>query len=166
MKIIFTGRDIQLKVEELAAKIESPDVMLCTLTGAFMFFNDLIKRVDLPCQIDFVKASSFDLEGNRHPTIVQGPFGKTDLTDKHVVLVEDIVDTGETLRRLIIGLKYLEPAKITVVSLLKRKSFKWEPVNKVELLYGFEVAESDWLVGYGLDDNGKHRTLPYIFKKS
>lgn len=164
MKILFTGRDIQLKVQELAAKIESPDVMLCTLTGAFMFFNDLIRKV--PCEIDFVKASSFDLDGHRHPTVVQGPFGKTDLTNKHIVLVEDIVDTGETLFRLIVNLKYFEPAKITVVCLLKRKSFQWEPVNKVELIYGFEVEDKAWLVGYGLDDNGKHRTLPYIFKKS
>jgi hypoxanthine phosphoribosyltransferase len=159
-QILFTEHELSNKVGEIAYKISKkehdfPPVFICVLNGAFMFFTDLVKRVG-ECEIDFIRAKSYD--GMTQSIVKVSKSVEIDISRKDVYLVDDIYDTGETMKALIQHLNMSGPKSITPVTLFKR----WSSHNP-DLIYGFELENESWLVGYGLDDEkGLQRNLKYI----
>ncbi len=162
--VLFTAEQIQERVADLARRIEGEIpadgefVVVGVLKGAFIFMSDLVRRIRRPLACDFVRVSSYDHD--KSTGLVRMEFDMTQpITGKHVLLVEDIVDTGRTLRHLIKHLTTKEPASLKVASLLFKDvgSGMREYVDYI----GFEVPNK-YVVGYGLDTEGLHRSLPYI----
>ncbi len=133
-------------------------VVLSVLKGAFMFTADLIRKFDFTPEVDFIQVASYGNSTESSGKIEK----KTDLTidvrDKDVLIIEDIADTGLTIRYLIEYLKSLG-AKTVKVCVLLNKTAKHKELQ-VDY-YGFEI-ENQFVVGYGLDFNQKYRNLPYI----
>ena len=159
-QILFSEREIQNKVGEIAYHIgkqthEQPPVFICVLNGAFMFFTDLVKRVG-DCEIDFIRAKSY--AGITQGTVKITKSVEIDIEGKDVYLVDDIYDTGETMKALITHLNLSNPKSITPITLFK----KWNAKHP-ELIYGFELQDEAWLVGYGLDnEKGLQRNIKDI----
>lgn len=159
-QVLFTELELQNKIGEIAYQISKkehdfPPVFICVLNGAFMFFTDLVKRVG-DCEIDFIRAKSY--EGITQSTVKVSKSIEIDISRKDVYLVDDIYDTGETMKELIKHLSLNDPKSITPVTLFKR----WSSHNH-DLIYGFELENESWLVGYGLDDEkGLRRNLKHI----
>jgi hypoxanthine phosphoribosyltransferase len=133
--------------------------MVGVLKGAFVFLADLARRVELPLEIDFVAVSSYgaDTESSGVVRIVKDL--DLDISGKHVLLVEDIVDTGLTLAYLVQMLKQRGPASVEVCALLNKPDTR---KVDIEVKYcGFEVPPL-FVVGYGLDYAEKYRQLPYV----
>lgn len=159
-QILFTEHEISNKVGEIAYKIsrkehDFPPVFICVLNGAFMFFTDLVKRID-ECEIDFIRAKSY--MGITQTSVSISKSVEIDIARKDVYLVDDIYDSGETMKALIQHLNLSNPKSITPITLFKR----WSSHNP-DLIYGFELQDESWLVGYGLDDEkGLQRNLKHI----
>ena len=120
-----------------------------------MFFTDLVKHVD-ECEIDFIRAKSY--MGITQTSVSISKSIEVDIARKDVYLVDDIYDTGETMKELIKHLSLNDPKSITPVTLFKR----WSSHNH-DLIYGFELENDSWLVGYALDDDkGIRRNLKHI----
>ncbi len=152
-KVLETGRILS---EELADK---EPVFICILKGSILFFADLIRAVTTPLEIDFLKASSYGA-GTKSPGIVEMAFDlKIDLTDRHVVLVEDIVDSGNTLEYIQNFIKKLKVASLTTCTLLDKPDRRQVDVCVDHSCF---VIPDAFVVGYGLDYNQKFRNLPYI----
>jgi len=158
--ILFTELEIQNKVGEIAYKIkkrnhEEPPVFICVLNGAFMFFTDLVKHMD-DCHIDFIRAKSYT-DTTQGEIYITKPV-EMDITGKDVYIVDDIYDSGNTMKRLIKHLEYGNPNSLTPVTLFKRYSSE-DP----DLIYGFNLENEHFLVGYGLDgENELKRNQKYI----
>lgn len=158
--ILFSEIEIKNKVGEIAYFLnkqthEQPPVFICVLNGAVMFFTDLVKHVG-ECEIDFIRARSY--EGITQGTVKITKSIEVDIEGRDVYLVDDIYDSGETIKALTAHLKLSNPKSITPVTLFK----KWNSSHP-ELVYGFELKDESWLVGYGLDDEkGLKRNQKYI----
>jgi hypoxanthine phosphoribosyltransferase len=135
-------------------------VFIAILNGAFMFASDLIKSISNPCEISFVKVSSYS--GTSSKGRVDELIGlNTDLENKHVIILEDIVDTGITIDKIITLMKAESPASIKVCTLLFKPSAF---LGKKEPDYvGFSIPNK-FVVGYGLDYNEKGRNLREIYQ--
>ncbi len=166
LKVLFTSDQIQARIKEIAEKINKDFVdseelvVVCTLMGAVLFTSDLIRHVNVPVKLEFVKLSSYG-----DSTTSSGRVKPVDLTlpsleDKDVLLVEDIVDTGLTANFLLDYVKMQHKAKrVKFVSMLDKVCARKYPV---QIDYaGFEVDDK-FVVGYGLDHKGFLRNLPYI----
>ena len=159
-QVLFTETEIKNKVGEIAYNIKKrehdfPPVFICVLRGAFMFFTDLVKHMD-ECEIDFIRAKSY--AGITQGTVKITTSIDTDISRKDVYIIDDIFDTGETMNELLRHLKLYDPKSITPVTLFKR----WSS-NHPDLIYGFELTDESWLVGYGLDnEKGFQRNLKHI----
>ncbi len=128
------------------------------LTGAFMFAADLMREIKVPVDIQFMATSSY--EGTQSTGEVKINYDlKKSVNGKHVLLVEDIVDTGTTLKTVMEIMKTREPASIKLASLLYKPARNVHPVT-IDYL-GFEI-EDKFVIGYGLDFDGRYRELPYI----
>ena len=158
--ILFTEQEIKNKVGEIAYKIkkiqhDQHPVFICVLNGAFMFFTDLVKHMG-DCEIDFISAKSY--EGTTQGEIKLLKDITTNITNKDVYLVDDIYDSGNTMNFLINHLQQYTPKSITPVTLFKKDHSHYK-----DLIYGFELTNEHWLVGYGLDDvDGLQRTLSHV----
>jgi hypoxanthine phosphoribosyltransferase len=151
---------ISQMAEEITRDYQGKDlVMVGVLKGAFVFLADLVRRVELPVQIDFVAVSSYgsDTESSGVVRIVKDL--DLEIAGKHVLLVEDIVDTGLTLSYLTGMLRQRGPASVEVCTLLNKSEAR---KVDIEAKYcGFEVPPL-FVVGYGLDFAEKYRQLPYV----
>lgn len=161
---LISEQDIQQRVTELAASInrdyeEKGDLTLVgVLKGAFVFLADLSRRLTIPRQIEFIAISSYE-DGSESGAVRLVMDLRRPIEGKHVLVVEDIVDTGRTLHYLIELLRARDPASIRTCALVRKKSR-----HKVEVpldYLGFDIPDV-WVVGYGLDYAEQHRTLPYI----
>ena len=135
-------------------------LFLVVLNGAFMFASELFKRLTIPCEISFVKLSSYS--GTETTNIIRELIGLDHPLDgRHVVIVEDIVDTGHTMRYTIQKLKDLHAVDVRIATLFfKPKSFQYDyPID----YKGMDIG-NDFIVGYGLDYNQQGRNLPNIYK--
>ena len=161
---VFISKDsIQSRVKELAELINrdyqnQEIILVCVLNGSFIFCADLIRHIKVPVQVEMVSLSSY--EGFESSGQVSFRLDvKQSLVGKNVILVEDIVDTGLTINFLLkhMELKNLQSLKLCSL-LLKRARLKTE----IEVDYlGFDI-EDKFVIGYGLDFDGKYRELPYI----
>jgi hypoxanthine phosphoribosyltransferase len=157
--------DIRKRVDELAAQISTDYadkgelVLIGVLKGAFIFLADLSRRLTIPRHIEFIAVSSYE-----HGSVPSGAVRlvmdvRASIEGRHVLIVEDIVDTGHTLHYLINMLKSRGPASVRTCALL-HKEHKTEVDVDVDYL-GFTIGD-EWVVGYGLDFAERDRTLPYI----
>ena len=168
IETLITSEDIQRRIREIASEIKQDHgskkelVVVGVLKGAFMFMSDLVRHLAMPVRCDFLRVSSYDHDKNTG--VVRMDFDLTQpITDCDVLLVEDIVDTGNTLRYLLEHLQAKKPRKLKVASLLYKDVGKARDlINYV----GFTVPNK-YVIGYGLDSEGLYRSLPYIgvFKK-
>ncbi len=135
-------------------------VFIAVLNGAFMFASDLLKNVSIPAEISFVKVSSYT--GMTNSEEIKELIGlNTNIQGKHVVLIEDIVDTGNTIDKLLVSLEKENPLSVKVCTLLyKPEAFKG--VNKPDYV-GFSIPNA-FVVGYGLDYNDLGRNLNAIYQ--
>lgn len=161
---MFTEEEIHARVAELGAAISDsyPDgdlLVLGLLKGSFIFVSDLVRAITRPLQVDFLVVSSYgnEMVSSGNVRLVYDP--ETELKGKHILLVEDIVDTGRTLARVIEKLEERQPRSIEVCALLDKhiRTFLTRPTRFV----GFD-APNEFLVGYGLDHAENFRHLPYV----
>ena len=157
-KILISQEEIAARIKEIAAQLDKEyagkkPVLVCILKGSFLFFADLVREMKIPVMIDFVSATTDrgkikmvkDLESN--------------IKAKHVLLVEDILDSGNTLYAL---KKYIESRgaeSVKVITLLEKEARRDAPISSDYTC--FTVAD-EFAVGYGLDYAGEYRNLPYI----
>ena len=163
--ILLSAVQIHARVADLAAEIsrdyaQVDDLLLvAVLKGAFIFLADLSRALTIPRSVDFIALSSY----GKHGTTSDGVRLLMDLREpiagKHVLIVEDIVDSGRTLKYLLDTLRARRPASLEACVLTKKPS-RLEVDVPVKYL-GFELPDA-WVVGYGLDYKDRWRTLPYI----
>jgi hypoxanthine phosphoribosyltransferase len=163
-RIVYSQQQIASRVREIGDEIANayPDgelLVLGLLKGSFIFLSDLVREIRRPLQIDFLVAASYGdaMVSSGTVKLVYDP--ETELRGKHILLVEDIVDTGRTLNRLMDLLQARKPRSLEICALLHKHA-------AAELRYptrfvGFD-APNEFLVGYGLDHAENFRHLPYI----
>jgi hypoxanthine phosphoribosyltransferase len=163
-RIAFDSEQIAQRVRELGAEITAryPDgelLVLGLLKGSFIFLGDLVRQIERPIQIDFLVASSYGsgTSSSGEVRLVYDP--ETKLEGKHILLVEDIVDSGRTLNRLMDLLSVRRPQSLEICALLHKHVA--EHLQYPVRFVGFD-APCDFLVGYGLDHAENFRHLPYI----
>jgi hypoxanthine phosphoribosyltransferase len=160
----LTEKIIQQRIEELAKQVNSElagkeVVFLGILNGAFLFAADLFRRIDFPARISFVKLASY--KGTSSSGSIKELIGwNEDINNKTIVVLEDIIDTGNTLERIVDELIMRKAAEIRIAALL----YKPEAYTKqIPLHYiGFEIP-NNFVVGYGLDYDGYGRNLPSVY---
>ena len=162
--IIFTEETIKAKVRELAEQITkdytgTSPVLIGILKGAFIFLADLVRFVDIACEIRFMEASSY---GNSSVTSgevnIDRGFG-FDLGGRDVIIVEDILDTGITLKAIFEDILTCKPNSLKLCCLLDKPSRRKVPIDADYL--GFQCPD-EFLVGYGLDYAERYRNIPFI----
>ena len=164
LKPLFTQDQIQRRVRELAQRISrdyhgKEILFICILKGAFVFLSDLMRHVDVPVQVDFVGVSSYGSETVSSGTIRVTIEGTIPLGGRDVIVVEDIVDSGRTLKFLADELRSKGPQSLRVCCLLDKKSRR--EVEFEADYVGFDIDDL-FVVGYGLDVNEQFRNLPGI----
>lgn len=164
-RLALAGLHIKRAVENLANQINSEykdqDVLFISiLNGSFMFTAELMKKINLQCRISFIKVKSY--AGDASTGNVLDVIGLTEnIEGQHVIVLEDIVDTGTTLSHLHTELKKKKPASLKIASLLF-KPLSYQKNLKIDYV-GIEIA-NEFIVGFGLDYNGYGRNLEDIYK--
>jgi hypoxanthine phosphoribosyltransferase len=163
--VLISEAEIGRRVEELARQISRDYagagelVLIGVLRGAFVFLADLSRRLTVPCRVDFVALSSYGHGSTSHGAVRLVMDLRVNIAGNHVLVVEDIIDSGHTLAYLVAILEARHPASVKTC-VLTRKAGRLE--TEVALDYvGFDIPDR-WVVGYGLDYNDRFRTLPYI----
>jgi len=163
-KILFDSNHILNRVQELGLQIsdeykERNPVLICILRGSVMFLSDLMKNISVGVEIDFLSLSSYGDSTKSSGIVKIRKDIDTEITNRHVIVVEDIVDTGLTLKYIEEYLAKHEPASIKICALLdKPEAHKTD----IRIHYkGFDIG-NEFVVGYGLDFSEKYRNLPYI----
>jgi len=163
--VLISEEEIQSRVLELAEQIsadykdQGEIVLVGVLKGSFIFLADLSRRLSIPRTIEFIAVSSYG-SGSRSSGAVRLVMDvRGNIEGKHVLIIEDIVDTGHTLKYLIGMLDSHGPASVKTCALV-RKAERAEVDVDVDYL-GFDIGD-EWVVGYGLDYAEENRTLPYI----
>ena len=173
MTELIKSHDIDIKTKILAKYIadehrgdKTPIVMICLLKGAFMFYSDLVRNMDIDVEVDFMRVKSY-VAKNKQGDIQILKDLETPIKGKHVYIVDDILDSGNTMAALIeyLGIKW--PQTLNIVTCLKRKETKFDiknyPLIQGVQLHGFEI-DDEWVVGYGMDnDKGHCRNYKSIF---
>lgn len=165
MKPLLNETEIQSKIKEIAQKInldynKEEICVICVLKGSVMFCVDLVKHFDMPMRLECIRLASYGSSTTSSGTVRAVDISLPDLNDRHVLIVEDIVDTGLTAKFLLDFLATNFKTKSTKLCALLDKKCK----RKVEVdadYVGFEIDDK-FVVGYGLDYDGLYRNLPYI----
>ncbi len=164
-KVLISEEDIAKRVAELAAQISrdyaavSDLVLVGVLKGAFIFLADLARRLTIPRTVEFIALSSYGAEAQGSGEVRLVMDLRSSIAGKHVLVVEDIVDTGQTLAYLMRLLAARGPASLEACALVRKPKRGQVPVKLAYL--GFDIPDR-WVVGYGLDLGEWNRTLPYI----
>ena len=162
--ILLTAEQIQQKVSEIAAQLsreyaDKDPVFIGVLKGVVMFYADVVKNVTVPCQMDFMWISSY--KGTSSGEMVVRKDISTDIKGRHVVILEDIYDSGKSLDFAYKHLLEKEPASLRVCTLLDKPEGRKPGITLKPDMVGFEIP-NEFVVGYGLDFNEHYRNLPYI----
>lgn len=162
-EVLYTREFIDAKVQEIAAKIsadygDTEVICVALLKGSFLFFSDLVRYLTCPTLIDFMVVSSY--EGTESTgTVVMKKDMSFDITDKHVLIIEDLVDTGKTLHFLKDHLKDKSPASVKICTFLNKEARRTHPVH---IDYNGIMIEDKFVVGYGMDYDETLRSIPFI----
>jgi hypoxanthine phosphoribosyltransferase len=163
-EILLTESQIAEKVKELGRILSDEyrglnPLVICVLKGAVPFMADLIRQMDIPCEMDFMAVSSYGSSTQSSGVVRILKDLDTPVQNRHVIVVEDIMDSGLTLSRLVELLKHRDAASVKVVTLLDKPDRR-----KVDIspdYSGFTIPD-EFVVGYGLDYAEKYRNLPFI----
>ena len=161
--ILITDRQIARRIKTLAAEIEQDFrdremVVVSLLSGTVMFLADLIRHLNLPLRLDFIGVSSYGA-GTESGDLVFTKELRLDVRGRDVLLVDDILDTGKTMSRVIPKLRLLNPRRIKTCVLLNKAARR---VEKIQADYvGFEIPDY-FVIGYGLDFAERYRNLPFV----
>jgi hypoxanthine phosphoribosyltransferase len=163
-EILVQADDLQRRVRELAADITSDyagrDLLLvCVLKGAVFFLSDLMRQIDVPCEVDFMAVASYGDATDSSGVVRILKDLDAPIEGRDVLIVEDIVDSGLTLQYLMRNLRARGPASLEVCALLTKPSRRKAEVGAKYI--GFEIPNR-FVIGYGLDHAEKHRNLPYV----
>lgn len=162
--VLFSEEQLKRRVREIAAEIEKDyagkEIMLISvLRGSFVFMADLCRAIDLPCTLDFMSVSSYGKGTTSSGQVQITKDLSEDISGRHVIVIEDILDSGNTLSYLLKLLENRHPASIRLCTLLDKPDRRTKPV---QVHYsGFTIPDA-FVVGYGLDYAEKYRNLPYI----
>ena len=162
---VLSGNQIQKKVKELARRISEDYrgkeiVLVGVLKGAFIFLADLVREIDVPAQIGFIRLTSYGSKTSTSGRIRITKDIELDIQGRHVLIVEDIVDSGLTIAYLLSHLKQRRPESIRVCALIDKRERR---KVQVQVDYAGHVVDQGFLVGYGLDFDEKYRNLPEVF---
>lgn len=162
-KPLLTTRQIQVKVKELAQNISKDYVgkeilAVGILKGSFMFFSDIVREIEVPLTLDFIVASSYVKSETSGEVKIHYDI-REDISDKHVLLIDDIVDTGITLNQIRERILTRFPLSLKICTFLDKKERR---EVDIPLDYVGYVIPNQFVVGYGLDYDNKYRNLPYI----
>jgi hypoxanthine phosphoribosyltransferase len=164
LPVLISAEQIHQRVGALAEEI-APHyrgmslTIVGVLTGSLMFLSDLVRRLDVPLRIGFIQASSYRGAATQPGTLHISREVRADVRDRHVLLLDDILDTGQTLRHLVTHLSELGAASVKVAVLLRKQGRQVHPVHAD--FVGFEIPD-EFVVGYGLDYNDEYRYLPHV----
>ena len=172
MTKLFDAEDIRLKTQILAKKISdehrgdgSPVVVIGLLNGAFMFYSELVKNINIDVEVDFMRIKSY-ISKNKQGDVQITKDLETPIKGKHIYIIDDILDSGNTMAKVIEYLEIKWPKSINVVTLLRRKNTPFKLSNYIQEgveMYGFEI-NNEWVVGHGMDnDKGFCRNYQSIF---
>ena len=165
-KVLYSEEQLQQRVREIGAEIardyagKNP-IMVCILKGSVMFYADLLRHCPIPLQMDFMAVSSY---GNKTKSSGEVEIRKDlsgSIENRHVIIIEDIVDSGFTLSYLTRMLSSRGAASIKLCTLLDKPSRRAEGITLKSDYCGFEIPD-EFVVGYGLDYSERYRNLPYI----
>ncbi len=166
-EIVFTEKQIQERTKELAVTLynvykDEEVIFVCTLKGAVFFTCDLLKKYPGDAILELIKISSYSGEESTGRIKLNLDIKKENIENKHVVIVEDIVDTGRSLKYLRDYIMNMNPKSLTTCALLDKKTKRIVPIDPDYV--GFEVDDL-FVIGYGLDYDQRYRNLPYIGAK-
>ena len=162
-RVLITADEIEEKVAEVGKKISEDyagknPICVGVLKGCFIFMADLMRHVSIPCTMDFMSVSSYSGTSSTGAVKINKDLNQ-DIEGRHLILVEDILDSGVTLNYLKTYLQVRKPASVSIVTLMDK------PVHRKAPVYAdyacFDVPDA-FVVGYGLDYNERYRNLPYI----
>lgn len=163
-QLFIDSKELNYSIESLSNKInqdysDREPIFLCVLNGAFVFAAELVKRFNHECQVSFVKLSSY--KGVQSSGTINSLIGlNEDIKGKDVIIVEDIVDTGQTIANIVENILNKNPRSIEVATLLyKPKSYQ----KQISIKYKAIEIGNDFIVGFGLDYNGLGRNLEEIY---
>jgi hypoxanthine phosphoribosyltransferase len=166
MRTLFEPKEIDIQTKIIAKKIsaehqgdKTPVVMVGLLNGAFMFYADLVRNLCIDVECDFMRVKSYTAQFKQGDIKIIKDL-ETPIKGKHVYLVDDIYDTGTTMKALIEYLEVKKPASISIVTLLTRET---SPIPTQPSYHAFTIKD-EWLVGFGMDDEkGYSRNLNGVF---
>lgn len=163
-EILFSEEMIQAKVEELGKQIsndleDNNPIVIGVLKGANVFLSDLIRKIDIPIIVDFIAVSSYGLSTQSSGVVKINKDLDFSIEGKDIVIIEDIIDTGLTLKYLLENLRSRNPKSIRICSLLDKPERRKVDI-KVDYI-GFKIPD-EFIVGYGIDYAEKYRNLPFI----
>ncbi len=163
-EILVQADDLQRRVRELAAQITADYagkelLLVCVLKGAVFFLSDLMRHIEVPCEVDFMAVASYGDATDSSGVVRILKDLDAPIEGRHVLIVEDIVDSGLTLQYLMRNLKARGPASLEVCALLTKPARRKAEVAARYI--GFEIPNR-FVIGYGLDHAERHRNLPYV----
>lgn len=136
-------------------------IFIGVLNGSFLFIADLMKEIDLPCETEFIKVASY--HGTGSTGSVKDALGMpANLKDRHLIIVEDIIDSGLTMKYILSKIAEQQPASVAICTLLFKPDALIEPLEELNYV-GFEIP-NEFVVGYGLDYDGLGRNLNHIYR--
>ena len=163
-RVFFSEEDLKKRVAEIAAEINrdyagKEPMLISVLRGSFVFMADLIRKIEVPCTVDFMSVSSYGRGTTSSGQVQITKDLSDDIEGKDIIVVEDILDSGNTLSYLLQLLQARKPASMKLCTLLDKPDRR---VKEVHVDYtGFTIPD-EFVVGYGLDYAEKYRNLPYI----
>lgn len=167
MKKLITDLEIQTRIRELADEIQNdhlkstnvtPPVFICVLNGGYMFFSDLTRNLIIEHEVDFIRAKSYTGQDNSGGVEITKDI-ELSLKGKRVYIIEDMIDSGNTMLEILIRVHNKQPFDVKIVTLLHRRTSTF-PVD----FHAFDI-DNEWTFGYGLDDNGIRRNYSDIWCK-
>lgn len=163
-RVLFSEEELDRRVSEIAAEINrdyagKEPMLISVLRGSFVFMADLIRKIEVPCTVDFMSVSSYGRGTTSSGQVQITKDLSDDIEGKDIIVVEDILDSGNTLSYLLELLRARKPASMKLCTLLDKPDRR---VKEVHVDYSGFTIPDEFVVGYGLDYAEKYRNLPYI----
>ena len=162
-KVLVSEAEIKSRIAELGKELsqeyrDKKPLFVGILKGVVVFYADMVRAVDIPCEFDFMAVSSYSGTESTGKLVIKKDLG-ADIVGRHVVILEDILDTGLTLWRTVELLKTRNPASLKICTLLDKPDRRTAPIQADYV--GFTIP-NEFVVGFGLDYNERYRNLPYV----
>ena len=164
-KILITEEQLQARIQELGEILTKEyegknPVVIGVLKGVVVFYADMIRQIKVPCQMDFMRVSSYRGVASTGNMLMKLDLS-ADIKGRHVLILEDIFDTGKSLQFTYDYIMTKDPASVKIVTLLDKPEGRLEGITVQADYIGFSIP-NEFVVGYGLDFNEQYRNLPYV----